>query len=310
MNEGSRSTVWVSVAEAAERSGLDTGTVRQWYRAGRIPTQRAEGERGAFLVPLDTVLELAERVDEEGDDNGAALIDANAGYWSAQNEAAREEAALLRDEVAVLRTDLAGLQAQAEKTNASRLASEDQLSFLRSQLAEASEDNRRLENQLREGEKRTTEHLAEWATANNDRRHLTEELGLANDQLADAQRRLTALEDELARLRAIQSATSSITDNSWLDLPTNAYRSPVRPQRLAHDALAAMVADTRPEESVNPTAFDDEPFVSAQESSFGGAEEPTDDPELGPTPAPHPLLGEHDDDVLPATDKKGRRGRR
>src|SRR3954447_17879222 len=53
------SSSWVTVADAADRAGVDSSTVRQWYRAGKLPTRRAEGDRGAFLVPLAAVLELA-----------------------------------------------------------------------------------------------------------------------------------------------------------------------------------------------------------------------------------------------------------
>src|SRR4051794_15998617 len=53
------SSSWVTVAEAADRAGVDSSTVRQWYRSGKLPTRRADGEHGAFLVPLAGVLDLA-----------------------------------------------------------------------------------------------------------------------------------------------------------------------------------------------------------------------------------------------------------
>src|SRR5688572_14940706 len=59
MSDSDSTSAWVTVAEAAEQAQVDSGTVRQWYRSGRIPTRRAEGQRGAFLVPLDLVVELA-----------------------------------------------------------------------------------------------------------------------------------------------------------------------------------------------------------------------------------------------------------
>src|SRR5437868_10504356 len=82
------SSSWVTVAEAAERAGVDSGTVRQWYRAGKLPTRRSEGARGAFLVPLASVLDLVPRAESA---NGAAA--------TVQPEAL-EQVAFLRDQLA------------------------------------------------------------------------------------------------------------------------------------------------------------------------------------------------------------------
>ena len=304
-------TAWVSVAEAAEKSGVGTSTVRQWYRSGRIPTQRAEGERGAFLVPLHAVLALAQQADEEGDDLGAALIDLNASYWSAQTEAAREDATVARHELAQARAELA--DATSELT-----ASRDQLAFLRAQLAEASEDARGFRNEIGtlQGERERLTH--ENRRLRDDAAQLQADLGVATDEAGDARSRIAALEQELAKLRAITSATASITDNSWLELPTNTYRSPVRPQGMAAaDALSGLLASTQPDvvvgdpdpdtdavelASLNPTAFDDERFVDEDDAALDGPEEPA--------PAPFAGFGKSDDDLLPEPEKKGRRGRK
>jgi DNA-binding transcriptional MerR regulator len=124
---------WVTVSEAAERAGVDTGTVRHWYRSGQIPTQRSEGERGAFLVPLEAVLSLV------GDRETVIDVAPSAGeievtYWSLQAEAATADAEAARREASQARQRL--------------IATEEQLGFLRSQLAEASEEARNLREQL------------------------------------------------------------------------------------------------------------------------------------------------------------------
>ncbi len=124
---------WVTVGDAAERAGVDTGTVRHWYRSGQIPTQRSEGERGAFLVPLDAVLSLV------GDRETATDVAPSAGeievtYWSLQAEAATADAEAARRE--------------ASQATQRLIATEEQLDFLRSQLAEASEEARNLREQL------------------------------------------------------------------------------------------------------------------------------------------------------------------
>lgn len=111
---------WVSVADAAEAAGVSTSTIRYWYRHGSIPTQRAEGDGGRYLVPLEAVLARANRLgetDEASDDD----IDMDAVYWSAECEKARHEAEGLRAEldearvrVGVLERRVAELQAELD----------------------------------------------------------------------------------------------------------------------------------------------------------------------------------------------------
>lgn len=298
MSDSDSTTAWVSVAEAAEKAQVDSGTVRQWYRSGRIPTRRAEGERGAFLVPLDLVLSLVRPAEPQDATASAAaapsieeaLRGLNADLWSSETEAAKQDLAAARSELAEAR---------------------EQLGFLRAQLAEASTESRSLKEQLR----------------------------AALDDRKGVEARLATVEAELTQLRRTASR-GSITDNSWLDLKTPAYQSPVRRQALA----------TPPPEP-SPAIPQDGPtssYAEARTSELSGllaATRPDDDPdEVGdghgdgasaaPTPtahfqdaepdhdgdysaraiwtdeAPHPPLGEHDDDLLPSSDKKGRFGKK
>ena len=97
--------------------------------------------------------------------------------------------------------------------------------------------------------------------------------------------RLEAAEAELASLRSIVAATSSITDSSWLGLATNRYESPVRPQGMAAPIDATVI---EPEE--------DEPVIDLDD--------------VAPPRVEHPKHGLHKDDLLPSSAGKGRRGRR
>lgn len=325
-------TIWVTVAEAAEKSGVDTGTVRQWYRSGRLPTQRSQGDRGSFLVPLDAVVALA-RGDEEGDAVVADLIDLNASYWSAQTEAAREEATAARNELAAAREALDSSAGELEEMRGELAAARHQLDFLRSQLAETSEDARRLREQLQAAEQERDQRREENASLRRELAEASNDLDRTNDELVDSRSRLAALEGELDKLRAISSATGSITDNAWLALPTNSYRSPVRPQGMAATpagaALSGLIADTTPDPGAGadhdlamPTLDDERPPATPTPVPDDVTFEDT--PDLAPWEAsadlPHPgppagqrvkpVFGDHDDDLLPQPDKKGRRRRR
>lgn len=327
-------TIWVTVAEAATKSGVDTGTVRQWYRSGRLPTQRSQGDRGSFLVPLDAVVALA-RGDEEGDAVVADLIDLNAAYWSAQTEAAREETTAARNELADVRKRLETASRELEQANHDLGADREQLAFLRSQLAEASEDARQLRDRLKTAERERDRLRDENASVRAELGDAREELDRTNDELGDSRSRLAALEAELDKLRAISSATGSITDNSWLALPTNTYRSPVRPQGMAAaipatpagSALAGLLANTTPDPDDGsgmdldmPVLDDERPPVSAEEEpemAEASVPEPPDEATDEATPAAprptrrvKPVFGVHDDDLLPQPERKGRRGRR
>ena len=230
MNDDADIERWVTVSEAAELSGISGSAIRQWYRSGRIPTQRADGDRGAFLVPLADVIRLGEDADAAGDDLGDPVLDLNASYWSLETAAAREEAAAARNEVEEVRR---------------------QLVFLRDQLAEATAAER------------------------------------------EATARAHKLETELATLRKISAATSSITDSSWLELATNRYESPVRSQGM-------QPSEDMPVAVVGAAEVLGELVEEAEEAAEAEAE--------GRLEHFHP--GEHADDLLPAAEKKGRRGRR
>lgn len=256
---------WVTVSEASARSGLAGATIRQLYRSGRIPTQRAAGDRGAFLVPLTAVLRIGDEADADGDDLGEPILDINATYWSIETQAAREEAA----------------SAQAALDEARR-----QVAFLREQLAEATAAERA-------------------ATARAD-----------------------ALEAEAAALRRISRASASITDPSWLDLSTNGYGSPVRGQALpalavveplvgetgidgpGDDALAQALAEATGA-TVADVTVTVVPVPEAQASAeLDGDAEGEVELEVDAPKVQHPRPGEHADDLLPASEKRSRRGRR
>lgn len=254
---------WVTVSDAATKARVDSSTVRHWYRSGRLPTQRSEGERGAFLVPLNTVLALAARLGDEEDDGASRPGGTDASYWSVQIEAAREEAGVARQSAADARQRL-------EET-------EGQLGFLRSQLAEMSEENRNLRVQL----ETTTSILA---TAKND----------------------------VERLRGEAAAVSSITDFSWLDR-TKAYESPVRPQqRLGASTLSGMLADMQPDVSPDVPPVPVAPDKAAPQDDSAadrlGATDAASDDDSPAAAALYPGYGHHEDDLIPQSDKKRRRG--
>ena len=314
MSDSESTTAWVTVAEAAEKAQVDSGTVRQWYRSGRIPTRRAEGERGAFLVPLDLVLSLVQPAEAAPAASSAApsIEDVRLGVvadTSAETEALRKEVADARE----------------------------QLEFLRAQLAEATGENRRLKQQLEVAEDQRADLRAQLADAVDDRKGV--------------EARLLTVESELTQLRR-QAARSSITDNSWLDLQTPAYESPVRrqamspaPERPAADRpaaapavvpppggptapfaeartseLADLLAATRPDgadadadgvaDGEAPTAASSPPRSSAFPDDGFDDRDDTASARIWTDEAPHPPLGESPDDLLPDIDRKGRFGKK
>ena len=295
MSDSDSTSEWVTVAEAAEKAQVDSGTVRQWYRAGRIPTRRAEGERGAFLVPLELVLSLVAPPEAAPPTLSAisieeALRGMTGGFSSAETES--------------LRTELADAR--------------EQLDFLRSQLAEATGESRELKQQLQAADDQRADLRAQLADALDDRKGV--------------EARLLTVEAELTQLRR-SAARGSITDNSWLDLQTPAYQSPVRRQ--------AMSTSPPPPTSAPPADGPTAPFTEATTSELAGlladtrpdgsdaadaGGEPASGPQAGrddfdegddlaaraiwTDEAPHPPLGESPDDLLPEHDKKGRFGKK
>ena len=206
---------WLTVSEASELVGVSGAAIRGWYRSGRIPTQRADGDRGAYLVPLSAILRLgvdAEELEEDDD----AVLDLDTGRWSIETSAMRRELDEIRRQV----------------------------DFLREQLAESA----------------------------------------ACERAATA--RAEAAEAELARLMTISAATSSITDPSWLELATNRYESPVRPQ--AHG-----------------------PLVEPIEAAVAELDDAVDEPDVEvPARVERRPPGQHADDLLPEAERRLRRGRR
>lgn len=272
--DGSSAASWVTVSDAAETARVDTRTVRHWYRTGRLPTHRAEGTSGAFLVPLDEVLVLAGQLADEQDEESAHRSGLDASYWAMQAEAARQEAVKAREESA--------------ETKASIQETVEQMAFLRTQLAELSEENRNLREQLENS-------TAAVAMANSD---------------AD-------------RLRDEAAGTSSITDYSWLDR-TRAYESPVRPQqRLGTGGISGLLASVQPDAgaSSNGEGARVGPASIVQRTPTGALPHPTEDDDgpdfsdLDPvraTAATEPTVPDHsygtyEDDLLPEPDKRGRR---
>ena len=292
MSDPDNTTAWVTVAEAAEQAQVDTGTIRQWYRSGRIPTRRAEGERGAFLVPLSLVLSLVEPIDVPAPPASEPAIDDALRVLSAESAAETDG---LRQELGAAR---------------------EQLEFLRAQLAEATSENRTLKQQLQLADDQRSDLRAQLADAVDDRKGV--------------EARLLTVEAELTQLRRA-AARGSITDNSWLDLQTPAYESPVRRQAMAPGAPASatapaggptapfaegrtgeltdLLAATRPDDAAAAEAGDD--VLPA-----GGDDEAERDDEYVASRAiwtdevPHPPLGESPDDLLPEVDKKGRFGKK
>ena len=283
MSDSDSTSAWVTVAEAATKAQVDSGTVRQWYRSGRIPTRRAEGERGAFLVPLDLVLELAQPSEPPA---AASIEAAQLGVPTGPSPA----------EVEALQRDLD----QAR----------EQVAFLRTQLAEVADENRQLKQQLVEADDQRADIRARLADAVDDRKGV--------------EARLATVEAELTQLRRT-AARASITDPSWLDQQTPAYESPVRRQGMAPtptapdggptapfaephtNDLADLLAATRPDSEAPAAAapggrFEEDGFEDEDSSARARA--------IWTDEAPHPPLGQHDDDLLPEPDRKGRFGKK
>jgi hypothetical protein len=300
MSESESTSAWVTVAEAAEQANVDSGTVRQWYRAGRIPTRRADGGSRAFLVPLDLVLGLARPMD--------------AGEAPAPATLSIEEA--LRG--------LAGngWSAEAESLKVELAAVNEQVEVLRAQLTEAGAENRSLREQL--------------AAADDQRADLRAQLADVVDDRKGISARLATVEAELTQLRRT-AARSSITDNSWLELQTPAYESPVRRQAMSTPPppaggptapygtpapsasggeLADLLAATRPDGADDAEDRRRPTWTAEQPDDRDRATDPVaDDRAVAPRAiwtdeAPHPPLGESPDDLLPGHERRSRFGKR
>ena len=117
---------WLTVSEASELVGVSGAAIRAWYRSGRIATQRAAGDRGAYLVPLSAILRLgvdAEELDEDDD----AVLDLDTGQWSIETSALRRELDDIRRQVEFLREQLAESAACERAATARAEAAEAEL---------------------------------------------------------------------------------------------------------------------------------------------------------------------------------------
>ena len=125
MNDSEKKTAWVTVAEAAEKAHVDSRTIRQWYRSGSIPTRRAEAQGGAFLVPLDLVLSLADppKVADQGPEGTlrAELAAANEQmeFLRSQLAEASEESRSLRQQLQAAESRLLIVEAEATRPRGS-----------------------------------------------------------------------------------------------------------------------------------------------------------------------------------------------
>lgn len=199
---------WVGVAEAANRAGVTTSTVRQWYRSGRLATQRRDGASGGFLVPLADVVRLASEADAARDVAQDSLIDINARYWASETEAARAAEAAARADADDARADARRLAADLSDALDQIEAAREQLRHARADVAEA-------------------ERAA--AAAEDELTLLRTQLEEANHDLRDARARATTLE---AQLQATERAATfgSVTSTAWVDEVDAGYRGPFRPQ--------------------------------------------------------------------------------
>lgn len=274
---GASDSDWVSVAEAAARAGVSTSTVRQWYRSGRLATQRRDGERGGFLVPVADVVRLASKADEVGDVAEDSVVDINATYWTAETEAARAVAAAARADADEARSESRRVSADLEDAKA-------QIEAARAQLRSARLDAVAAQKATEEVEREVAFLRAQLKEANDDLRELRARSSALETQLDEARRAVTF---------------GSVASTQWVEEVDRGYRGPVRPQ----DAFGELDGDeivAAPEPAPAPAPEPDEP-------------EEVDDPvallTLGTPPAAY---GRTADDLLPedGAKPKGRRGRR
>ena len=275
---------WVSVAEAATRAGVSTSTVRQWYRSGRLATQRRDGERGGFLVPVADVVRLASQADDIGDVVEDSVIDINANYWATETEAARAAEAAARADADEARSESRRLEADLDEAR-------EQIDAAREQLRAA-----RLDTVAAQKAAEEVEHEITFLRA---------QLKEANDDLRGLRARATALETQLDEAR--RAATfGSVASTHWVEEVDRGYRGPVRPQDPFGQADSDEIV---PGEMAVPQ-YD---HVDDDAASVADGDDDAEDPlallTLGMPPV---VYGEAADDLLPedAPKPKGRRGRR
>lgn len=77
MTESGKSTPVVTVAAAAELTGLDPKTVNRMIRSGELPyEQKLPGKTGAYLLSGAVVQSLAERMADEAEKRARDIRDA------------------------------------------------------------------------------------------------------------------------------------------------------------------------------------------------------------------------------------------
>ena len=231
-------SVWVTVADAAARAGVSTSTVRQWYRSGHLATQRRDGDRGAFLVPLGDVVTLAAQADETGDVAEDLVLDINAQYWAAETESARRRA-----EDAMRAADEA--QSEARRLFADLEDAREQIESAREQLRRA---------------------RADVAGAERASVAFEQEIGFLRGQLEESREEARGLHDDVARLDAAleemrRSATfGSITSTAWVEEADNGYRGPLRRQAPFESGSSTDDAPEEPGLEVPTSVADDSPL--------------------------------------------------
>ncbi|HVM10212.1 MAG TPA: hypothetical protein VM345_17240 [Acidimicrobiales bacterium] len=280
------SAIWVTVRQAAARAGVSTSTVRQWYRSGNLATQRREGDRGAFLVPLVDVVRLAAQADEAGDVAADSVIDINAAYWAGETEAARAAEAEARAEADEARAEARRLTADLDDARAQIESAREQLRSARGDTAAA--------------ERAAADAAAEAA---REVTLLREQLAEANDEVRTLRERVSQLESALAVAR--RAATfGSVTSTEWVEEVEHGYRGPLRPQG------AELLEDVADEAYALPQYE-----VPSYEVPQHDEEAHADDADLLDEQVAEPVhivFGEAADDLLPEPEskQKGRRTRR
>ena len=275
---------WVSVAEAASRAGVSTSTVRQWYRSGRLATQRRDGERGGFLVPAADVVRLASQADDLGDVAEDSVIDINANYWATETEAARAAEAAAKAEADEARSEARRLAADLDEARAQIEAAREQLRSARLDAAAAQKATEEVEHEVS---------------------FLRAQLKEVNDDLRELRARAAALETQLDEAR--RAATfGSVASTQWVEEVDRGYRGPSRRQDPTGQADSDEIL---PGGAALPqydhAAHDGE----AAADDDGEADDPLALLTLGMPPV---VYGEAADDLLPgdAPKPKGRRSRR
>lgn len=283
MNDSDQTSAWVTVAEAADKARVDSGTVRQWYRSGQIPTRRAEGERGAFLVPLELVLSLARPPATAAQGSDPSVED-------------------LRRNVADRSSELADARQQLE--------------LLRAQLSELAEANRALQDQVRAADDQQADLRAELADAVDDRKGIEARLATVEAELTQPRRTSARssvtdhswLDEQTPAYQSPVRRQAMAVPRPATSAPEGGPRAPFTEVRAGE--LSDLLAATRPDGEPDPTAAAGPPRSRFADTGPEDERDEAASRAIWTDEAPHPPLGESPDDLLPEPDKKGRFGTR